>query len=235
MNAPKRVLLVEDDCNLSHVLAETLVFCGFDVECVTNGDEAVQRFWESHPDLVLLDAMLPGRSGFDLCGLIRRAGQTPVIMLTACDQPADKIRALELGADDYVTKPYHFEELRARMHAVLRRARLETVRLELGRVVIDFEAMKAWDDDGEIHLTRREFDLLSYLAERRGRVVQRSELLRAIWGYPTEPKTRAVDYAIKRLRQKIDPDPHHARFIHTVHGDGYCLTTGDSDPQHHDK
>jgi two-component system response regulator VicR len=220
----KRILLVEDDRNLSRVLADSLTCSGFDVERAEDGDQAIERFRTFRPDLVVLDVMLPGMSGFELCGLMRRAGQTPVIMLTAREEKADKIRALELGADDYVTKPFDFDELRARMHAVLRRARLDTVQLTLGSVTIDFEKLTAHDGEREIHLTRREFELLSYLAERRGAVVRRGELLRALWGYPREPKTRAVDYAIKRLREKIEPDPHHPHFIHTVHGDGYCLT-----------
>jgi DNA-binding response OmpR family regulator len=168
--------------------------------------------------------MLPGESGFDLCGVIRQGGRTPVIMLTARDQKADKLRGLELGADDYVTKPFDFEELQARIRAVLRRARLMVVRIKLGKVLIDFSELRAMSGRREIHLTRREFDLLSYLAERHNSVVHRVELLREVWGFPDEPKTRAVDYAIRRLRRKIEADPHMPRYIHTVHGDGYCLT-----------
>jgi DNA-binding response OmpR family regulator len=224
----KRILLVEDDRNLSRVLTESLTYYGFDVESVDDGDLAVERFRAFRPDLVLLDVMLPGLNGFDLCGRIRRDGKTSIIMLTARDQKPDKILALNLGADDYVTKPFDFDELHARVNAVLRRARLETVQLRLGSIVIDFETLTAHDGEREIHLTGREFELLSYLSERRGAVVHRSELLRAIWGYLSEPKTRAVDYAIKRLREKVEPDPHHPRFIHTIHGDGYSLTVADS-------
>jgi DNA-binding response OmpR family regulator len=225
----KRLLLVEDDQALARVLAENLTFCGYEVEWVADGNDVVARLRIFRPDLVLLDVMLPGRSGFDLCGLIRQGGQTPVIMLTARDQKADKVRGLEMGADDYVTKPFDFDELRARVRAVLRRTRMLVRRLKLGTVTVDLEKLRATDGSRDIHLTHREFDLLAYLAERHGGVVHRNELLREIWGYPEEPKTRAIDYAIKRLRKKIEPDPHHPRFIHTVHGDGYCLTFQNED------
>jgi DNA-binding response OmpR family regulator len=225
----KRILVVEDDQALSRVLSDNLTFCGFDVATVGDGNDVVGRVRAFCPDLVLLDIMLPGQNGFDLCGLIRQGGRTPVIMLTARDQKADKLKGLELGADDYVTKPFDFEELRARIHAVLRRARLIVVRLKLGKVLIDFNELRAVSGRREIHLTRREFDLLSYLAERHNAVVHRVELLREVWGFPEEPKTRAVDYAIRRLRRKIEADPHNPRYIHTVHGDGYCLTMLESD------
>jgi DNA-binding response OmpR family regulator len=156
--------------------------------------------------------------------LIRQNGKTPVIMLTARDQKTDKLRGLELGADDYVTKPFDFEELQARIRAVLRRARQMMVRISLGHTLVDFTAFKATRGRRDLRLSRREFDLLSYLAEREGCVVPRSELLREVWGFPEEPSTRAVDYAIRRLRRKIEIDPHNPQYIHTVHGDGYSLT-----------
>ena len=220
----KRILIVEDDAALARVLADNLTFAGFEVETVDDGDEVVRRMRTFAPDLVLLDIMLPGVDGFELCGLVRQGGRTPVIMLTARDQKRDKLRGLELGADDYVTKPFDFEELQARIRAVLRRARQMVVRITLGETLIDFRTFKATRGRRELRLSRREFDLLSYLAEREGAVVPRSELLREVWGFPDEPSTRAVDYAIRRLRRKIERDPHNPQHIHTVHGDGYCLT-----------
>jgi len=220
----KRILIVEDDAALARVLSDNLKFSGFEVETVDDGDAAFLRMRAFSPDLVLLDVMLPGVDGFELCGLIRQGGRTPVIMLTARDQKRDKLRGLELGADDYVTKPFDFEELQARIRAVLRRARQMVVRITLGETLIDFRAFKAVRGRHELRLSRREFDLLSYLAEREGAVVPRSELLREVWGFPDEPSTRAVDYAIRRLRRKIERDPHNPQHIHTVHGDGYCLT-----------
>lgn len=226
----KRILVVEDDQALARVLTDNLTYSGFEVETVEGGDEVLAAARAFGPDLVLLDVMLPGTSGFDLCGLIRAGGRTPIIMLTARDQKADILRGLEAGADDYITKPFDFDELKARLHALLRRARRTVVRIRLGQIVVDFQNLGAHDQQGAaIHLTRREFDLLFYLAERRGLIVHRGELLREIWGYPAEPTTRAVDYAIKRLRQKLEADPHDPRYIRTVHGDGYSLTFDEDD------
>ena len=225
----KRILVVEDDRALARVLSDSLTYSGFEVETVEGGPEVLTTLRTFGPDLVLLDVMLPGPSGFELCGLIRERGRTPIIMLTARDEKADKLRGLEAGADDYVTKPFDFDELKARLRALLRRARRSVVVVQLGDVVIDFQNLRASHQGLEIHLTRREFDLLFYLAERRGMIVHRSELLREIWGYPTEPTTRAVDYAIKRLRRKLEADPHNPRYITTVHGDGYSLTFDEAD------
>jgi DNA-binding response OmpR family regulator len=225
----KRILVVEDDQALARVLADNLTYSGFEVEAVDGGANVLNAVRAFCPDLVLLDVMLPGPSGFELCGLIREGGRTPIIMLTARDQKADKLRGLEAGADDYITKPFDFDELKARLHALLRRARRSVVRVQLSDVVVDFQNLRARRQGHDIHLTRREFDLLFYLAERRALIVHRSELLREIWGYSTEPTTRAVDYAIKRLRMKLEADPHNPRHIITVHGDGYSLTFDDAD------
>lgn len=220
----KRILIVEDDQALARVLADNLRFSGYEVAHLADGAEVVTKVRTFAPDLVLLDVMLPNKDGFSLLGLIRQGGRTPVIMLTARDQKADKLEGLERGADDYVTKPFDFEELQARIRAVLRRARKMVVRIALGDAEIDFEAFKATRHGKDLKLSRREFDLLLYLAEREGSVVPRSELLREVWGFPEEPATRAVDYAIRRLRVKIEPDPRQPCHIHTVHGDGYSLT-----------
>jgi DNA-binding response OmpR family regulator len=219
----KRILIVEDDAALSQVVSDILVFEGFDVDLVADGDLAVTRAAEFMPDLVLLDLTLPGRSGFDLCQILRRGGRAGVIILTARSQKADKVRGLGLGADDYVTKPFDVDELLARIRAVIRRTRSEVDQLELGAVFVDFVALRATGRTGPLRLTRREFDLLHYLAERSDRVVYRDELLREIWGYPETPSTRSVDHAIARLRKKIEEDPRHPRFVLTVHGDGYQL------------
>ena len=224
----KRILVVEDDAALARVLRDNLTFDGFDVQCVTEGSAALQVVREFTPDLVVLDVTLPGMSGFELCGLLRQRGRTPIIILTARGQKADKLRGLNLGADDYITKPFDLEEVLARVRAVLRRARPAVEQLMLGGVTIDFRAQNASDGGRTIHLTHREFELLAYLAERQERVVRRAELLREVWGYPDTPSTRSVDHAIARLRKKIEPDAHHPRFIHTVHGDGYCLTPAGS-------
>jgi len=217
----KRILIVEDDAALAQVVCDILVFEGFDVELVTDGSVAIDRAREFMPDLVLLDLTLPGRNGFDLCEVIRRGGRAGVIILTARGRKADKVHGLGLGADDYVTKPFDVDELLARIRAVIRRTRSGVDHLTLGAVFIDFVALRASDGIRALHLTRREFDLLHYLAERSDRVVYRDELLREVWGYPELPNTRSVDHAIARLRKKVEPDPHNPRFVHTVHGDGY--------------
>src|SRR5262249_10399969 len=183
----KRILIVEDDAALARVLADNLTFAGFEVETVDDGDEVVRRMRAFAPDLVLLDVMLPGVDGFELCGLVRQGGRTPVIMLTARDQKRDKLRGLELGADDYVTKPFDFEELQARIRAVLRRARQMVVRITLGETLIDFRTFKATRGRRELRLSRREFDLLSYLAERERAAVPPTELLPHIYGFPDAP------------------------------------------------
>jgi DNA-binding response OmpR family regulator len=220
----KRILVVEDDAALARVLRDNLAFCGFDVACVTDGALALGKAREFAPDLIVLDITLPGTNGFDLCGVLRQGSRTPIIILTARSQKADKLRGLNLGADDYITKPFDLEEFLARVHAVLRRTRPTVERLVLGAVVIDFRAQTATKAGYTLHLTHRELELVEYLAERQERVVHRNELLREVWGYLDVPSTRSVDHAIARLRKKIEPDAHHPRFIHTVHGDGYCLT-----------
>jgi DNA-binding response OmpR family regulator len=217
-------MVVEDDPVLTRVLHDNLVFEGFDVECVADGRHVAGVVREFAPDLVLLDVNLPGKSGFELVESWREGPRTPIIFLTAKGQKSDKLRGLKLGADDYVTKPFDLEELLARVHAVLRRARPSIRLLRLGPVSVDFERLKASRESQEIELTHREFEILKYLAERPGTIVPRSELLRVIWGYPDAANTRAVDHAIARLRKKLEDHPHKPQFIHTVHGDGYCLT-----------
>lgn len=221
----KRILVVEDDAALGRVLRDNFEYAGFEVAWATDGNLAVGAARDFAPDLILLDIMLPGSaSGFELCGVLRQGGRTPIIILTAKGHKADKLRGLRLGADDYITKPFDIEELLARAHAVLRRTRPTVDRLALGSVSIDFRTHLVTDGHCVLHLTHRELELLRYLAERQDHVVFRNELLREVWGYPEAPSTRSVDHAIARLRKKIEPDAHHPKFIHTVHGDGYCLT-----------
>jgi DNA-binding response OmpR family regulator len=219
----KRILIVEDDAALARVLADSLAFEGFDVTAVREGRAALERARDHAPDLILLDIGLPDTDGFTLVGLFRQAGPTPIIVLTARSQKADKLHGLTLGADDYVTKPFDMEELFARIHAVMRRSRFALSRLSLGEVTIDFEARTADRHGTALHLTDREFEILRYLAEHQARIVYRDELLKAVWGYPDAPLTRSVDHAIGRLRKKIESDARRPQFIQTVHGDGYRL------------
>jgi DNA-binding response OmpR family regulator len=220
----KRVLIVEDDSNLSALLRENLLFEGFEVDCVADGDLVLSRAKAFMPDLVVLDLMLPNRNGFELCGSLRRNGRTPILIVSARSQKADKLRGLNLGADDYITKPFDLDEFLARVNAVLRRSRPSADDLVLGAIRIDFISHTARRGDSDIHLTHREFELLKYLAERPGRVVGREELLKELWEYPDAALTRSVDHAIARLRRKVEPDPQQPRFIHTAVGSGYSLT-----------
>lgn len=220
----RRILVVEDDEALARMLRDILTYGGFEPQCVGTAHLAIDMATEFPPDLIILDIMLPDGNGFELCALLRQAGRTPVIMLTARSQKADKLRGLSLGADDYITKPFDLEEFLARVHAVLRRSRPTIDVLQLGSVSVDFQMLRATRDGHSMQFSHREFEMLRYLAERQGRVVSRNELLTQLWSYADKPVTRSVDHAILRLRKKIEPDPHNPRFIHTVHGDGYALT-----------
>ena len=220
-----RILIVEDDAGIAKLLSDNLTIDGFSVRWAPDAAEAIAASRTFVPDLVLVDLMLPGRSGFDLCSVFREAGR-PVIIVSARSQRADKIRGLGLGADDYVTKPFDIEELVARIHAVLRRTSREADLVTLGDLLVDFKQMVATGPEGPVHLTHREFEVLRYLWKRQDRTVFRDQLLMDVWGVIDGSSTRAVDFAIARLRKKIERDPHKPKFIRTVRGDGYCLTIG---------
>lgn len=220
-----RILVVEDDPTLRLVLRDNLQTEGYSVEVAADGASAVKSARTTIPDLVVLDLTLPDHDGFELLPILRSLGQVPIIVLTARIQRHEKLKGLALGADDYITKPFDPAEFLARIRAVLRRVRPTVSRIRLGSVTIDFITKQASSRRRTIALTHREFDLLSYLADRRDVVVPRNELLRAVWGYlDRDIVTRTVDFAIARLRRKIEEDPHHPHFIRTAHGDGYCLS-----------
>jgi DNA-binding response OmpR family regulator len=222
-----RILVVEDDRLLAKILSDNLSLDGFEVARAVDANSAMNIARAFVPDLIILDVMLPDHSGFDIFDNLHQGGRTPVIFLTARGQRADKVRGLNLGGDDYITKPFDLEEFLARVHAVLRRSRANVQRLKLGAVTIDFTTQTASRGKRNLRLTHQELQILKYLASRAGRVVYRKELLRAVWGYPDDlSNTRSVDHAIARLRKKIEPNPEAPRFIHTVHGDGYSLTPG---------
>jgi DNA-binding response OmpR family regulator len=223
----KRVLIVEDDHALAKVLRDNLAAEGYDVEHVDDGNVALKRVESFVPELVVLDITLPGMSGLDLCDRLWQHGHIPVLMLTGSSRPSDKIGALDRGADDYITKPFDLREFLARVRAVLRRALVDTDTVHIGPLTINFAQRSAVLGNTTLRLTEREYSLLQYLTERMGHVVHRDELQRKFWGSEL-PTTRSVDIAIARLRKKIEPDAHHPRFIHTVHGDGYTLTHSDS-------
>lgn len=220
-----RILVAEDDPDLALGLKNNLEIEGYEVRVARDGDEALARSLQWRPDLLILDLVMPKLDGMRVLRSLReRDTQIAVLVLTARGAEADKVRGLKLGADDYVTKPFDIDELLARVHAVLRRARTDVEILSLGDVTIDLGEQRIVRGGRAVPLSRRECELVRYLAERRDRVVFRDELLREVWGYPESPITRSVDHAIARLRKKIETDPHRPRFIHTVHGNGYCLT-----------
>jgi DNA-binding response OmpR family regulator len=220
----QRVLVIEDDASIARLLRDNLEYEGFTVECARDGDDGLRRVASFQPDLVLLDLMLPGTQGFDVCrALGAKPRRSAVIIITAKASRTAKIEGLNCGADDYVTKPFAFDELLARIRAVLRRSQPQTDTIELGGIVVDFRKFCAYKSGEKLDLRYREIELLRVLKERQGGVVTRDELLHLVWGYQNAPLTRTVDIFVARLRRKIEPDPHHPRFLKTVHGDGYCL------------
>ncbi len=220
-----RVLIIEDDSSMAVALQDGFSYEGFDVDLAKNGSQGLRLATERNPDVVVLDVMLPKLSGIDVCKRIRQNNnRVPIIMLTARGQESDKVAGLKSGADDYVTKPFSFLELFARVEAVLRRARgaaelPETY--EFGNVSIDFRRTQAFKEGKHLALSPREFKLLRFMIDHRGEVLARERLLDAVWGYDNVPFTRTVDMHIAKLRKKIEDSPHDPSFIVTVHRVGY--------------
>jgi two-component system alkaline phosphatase synthesis response regulator PhoP len=226
---PRRILLVEDEPGLVLTLTDRLTREGYDVESVSDGSAALTRASGGGFDLVLLDVMLPGMSGFDVCQALRRRGvDTPVIMLTARGQLVDRVVGLKIGADDYVTKPFETVELLARIEARLRRpapaSSPSAAGYQFGDVRVDFRRAEVERDGRLLELSAREFQLLRYFVEHRGAALSRDELLNEVWGYQAMPSTRTVDVHVAWLRQKVEPNPKRPQYIQTVHGIGYRFT-----------
>lgn len=218
-----RILLVEDDPSIREITRLGLRDAGFTVETAVDGNEALARFRQDRPDLVVLDVMLPGRDGIEVCRVIRQDSAVPVVMLTARSSTVDIVVGLESGADDYVTKPFEMPELIARIRASLRRAQAAGTpsTLRLGPVDIDINAHRVRCDGEEVSLSPTEFRLLAELASRPGQVFTREVLLERVWGYSYLGDSRLVDVAVQRLRSKIEPDPTSPTLIETVRGFGY--------------
>jgi two-component system alkaline phosphatase synthesis response regulator PhoP len=218
------ILLVEDEVELVRVLRDYLEGAGFRVQAASSGPEAVSQFQHSPPDLVLLDLNLPGMDGLDVARQMRRASRVPIIMVTARVDEADRLIGLELGADDYVTKPFSPRELVARVRAVLRRAQEapEAVQvIRAGAITVDLTRHTVQVQGRRLELTPTEFDLLATLAREPGRAFTRLQLLEATQGSAFEGYERTVDAHIKNLRAKIETDPRQPRFVQTVFGVGY--------------
>ncbi len=220
-----RVLIVEDEESFADPLAFMLRKEGFTAAVATDGQEALEEFDRNGADIVLLDLMLPGMSGTDVCKQIRQRSAVPVIMVTARDAEIDKVVGLELGADDYVTKPYSARELIARVRAVLRRGgeaeEPQSQALEAGPVRMDVERHVVTVSGEEISLPLKEFDLLEYLLRNVGRVLTRGQLIDRVWGADYVGDTKTLDVHIKRLRSKLEPDPAEPSHLVTVRGLGY--------------
>lgn len=221
---PTRVLLIDDDEALGGLLGEYLGQFGFAVEAFTQPDEGLRAIRAGAPDVVVLDVMMPGMDGFAVCRKVRESSRVPIVMLTARGGVMDRIVGLELGADDYLPKPFEPRELVARLRAVLRRGAVagaagETVRV--GALEVDLDGCTARLNGSPLELTSAEFELLSLLLRSKGRALTRERIMEATRGVEWEAFDRSVDVLVSRLRQKLDDDPRHPTFIKTVRGRGY--------------
>jgi len=227
----KKILVVDDEKPIADILQFNLKKDGYEVFCAYDGDEALELVEEVQPDLILLDIMLPEKDGMEVCKEIRKKYEMPIIMLTAKDSEIDKVLGLELGADDYVTKPFSTRELLARVKANLRRQQQvitvnqenENKEIAIGALVIHPDAYIVSKRGEMIELTHREFELLYYLAKHLGQVMTREHLLQTVWGYDYYGDVRTVDVTVRRLREKIEDNPSHPGWLVTRRGVGYYL------------
>lgn len=227
----KRILVVDDEKPIADILKFNLQKEGYEVFCAYDGVEALEKVEEVQPEMILLDIMLPQKDGMEVCREVRKKYDMPIIMLTAKDSEIDKVLGLELGADDYVTKPFSTRELLARVKANLRRHQQvavpteesETNEITIGALVIHSDAYIVSKRGETIELTHREFELLHYLAKHIGQVMTREHLLQTVWGYDYFGDVRTVDVTVRRLREKIEDNPSHPMWIVTRRGVGYYL------------
>jgi len=225
-----RILIVEDEPNMRMGLIDNLEFEGYEVDIAVDGEEGLAKATGEKYNLILLDVMLPKISGFEICKQTRAKGiMTPIILITAKGEEIDKVLGLELGADDYVTKPFSVRELLARIKAVLRRGVAEAESEDeavIGRLHVNFKTYTAIVSGSQVQMSHKEYEILKYLWQNKNNTVSRDSLLNDIWGYEESPTTRTVDNFILKLRQKVEADPNHPKIILTVHGIGYKLITG---------
>ncbi|MBV9281602.1 MAG: response regulator transcription factor [Chloroflexi bacterium] len=229
----RRILVAEDDRTLAETLVYNLKREGYEASIVRTGLEAVVATRSQKPDLILLDLMLPEMDGFEVCRVVRASSAVPIIMLTARDSEVDRVLGLELGADDYVVKPFSLRELLARVRANLRRVELSAradsppESLRFGDLEVRPGPRAVLRGDRQIHLLPREFDLLIHLMRNRGIVLSRHQILEKVWGEDYLGETRTVDVHVRRLRAKLEEDPDRPRLIQTIHGVGYAFGTGE--------
>jgi two-component system alkaline phosphatase synthesis response regulator PhoP len=223
--ATAKILVVEDEPNMVAGLRDNFEFEGYQVITARDGVEGLQRALDESPDLVVLDVMMPKMSGLEVCKQLRaKRGSIPIIMLTARGQEVDKVVGLELGADDYVTKPFSIRELLARVKAVLRRTSVvpkDQDRRSFGEVEVDLRKCRVLKSGKAIDISSKEFELLKYFIVHSGETLSRDRLLEDVWGYDNYPTTRTVDTHLVRLRQKLEPNPDQPQYFLTVHGTGY--------------
>ena len=222
------ILIIEDEAQMRSGLKDNLEFEGYAVDVAEDGQSGLDKSLSKSYDLIILDVMLPKLSGFDVCKKIREKGiKTPIIMLTAKGEEIDKVLGLELGADDYVTKPFSLRELLARVKAILRRTDESTSKAQqkitIGKLEIDFNSYTAMMEGKSVAMTHKEYEIVKYLWQHKGATVSRDNLLEEVWGYDDYPTTRTVDNFILKLRQKIELNPNRPKHILTVHGIGYKL------------
>ena len=225
MKNKKTILIIEDDLSIVTGLEDNLEAEGFNTLTATNGIKGYELAKENAVDLILLDIMLPGMNGFEICKKLRKEKSgIPIVMLTARGTEMDKIAGLDYGADDYITKPFSLSELLARLRALLRRVYPETTEIEtfsFNNIRIDFKTMMAFKGEEELKFTRREYAILQYFVKHDGEVVHRHELLNHVWGYDKIPSTRTVDNFILEIRKKIEEIPSKPKHIKSVSGVGY--------------
>nr|WP_286207939.1 response regulator transcription factor [Clostridium caldaquaticum] len=227
-----KILIVDDEEHIQELIKFNLENNGYRVICASNGMEALKLAKSEKPDLVLLDLMLPGIDGYDVCKEIRRENSIsnmPIIMITAKSEELDKILGLELGADDYMTKPFSVRELLARVKALLRRTSTQAIDMsyKFDNITVDFEKHEVTKEGKKIDLTLKEFEVLELLIKNKGRVITREFLLDKVWGYEYIGETRTVDVHIRHLRQKIEVDDKCPKYIETIRGVGYRFNVGD--------
>lgn len=223
----KKVLVVDDEKLIVKGIRFSLEQDGMEVDCAYDGEEALKMATENHYDMILLDIMLPKMDGFEVCQAIREFSNMPIVMLTAKGDDMDKILGLEYGADDYITKPFNILEVKARIKAIMRRTAASEPKEENSKVIesgdlkLDCESRRLFVQGREINLTAKEFDLLELLVMNPNKVYSRENLLNLVWGYEYPGDVRTVDVHVRRLREKIEPNPSEPKYVHTKWGVGY--------------